>query len=489
MATGANKGRLNVTRGRVLVVSFLAMLCLGGLALAGCSTAAAPTTAPSAGPATDGSVPPSTPMGVSATSTVTESTTTSAAAGSAPLTTAEYLAQLDLAKIMDDGADYASIASRTPVDPQAVVQQLLAKYKNVDRTEVLKAIFRRLTSGAKTETDKEKAVVYFVQKLSVHDFASPFMRLPIFDPLILLDIHAMDCQKCSRLIADLYAAAGYQSRVVDMYGHMVAEVTYDGGWHYADADFFGGGQVVTMPDGHIPSMAELSHNYRLLDNLQPYLEMNVVFSYGSSGKGPSVWTYPSYSYFSAQNYSKNPGYPYYLYKQAAPATSTEQSAEQEMMYGWDERAGEVRRESASDITLSNIPEISTPNVPRIMGVSVDGSSATLSFSADDPEGTLGTYVVFVSRSSRGWDYGSFAGAEPAKHFWANPGGWTSSMYDSLFALPPHDVAELSTKTGTITLPHLAPGRYFVSVMATDSYGETVGKLLYPLSNEVAIAIG
>ncbi len=75
-----------------------------------------------------------------------------------------------------------SIAGEAPVDAQAVVGQLLAKYKNVDRTQVLKEVFNRLTAGAKTETDEEQAVLYFVQKLSVHDFDSPFMSLPIFDP-------------------------------------------------------------------------------------------------------------------------------------------------------------------------------------------------------------------------------------------------------------------------------------------------------------------
>ena len=34
----------------------------------------------------------------------------------------------------------------------------------------------------------------FVQHLSVHDFASPFMALPVFDPLILFQVFAMDCQ-------------------------------------------------------------------------------------------------------------------------------------------------------------------------------------------------------------------------------------------------------------------------------------------------------
>jgi hypothetical protein len=70
--------------------------------------------------------------------------------------------------------------------------------------------------------------------------------------------------------------------VVDFYGHAVAEVSYDGGWHYADADMFGGGQVVTMPDGQIPSVAELSHQPGLLDQIPVHLENDVLSSYPGS---------------------------------------------------------------------------------------------------------------------------------------------------------------------------------------------------------------
>jgi hypothetical protein len=132
--------------------------------------------------------------------------------------TGGYLAQLDLKAIMDRGSDYATMAN------------------------------------------------------------SPFMSLPVFDNLILLELHAMECQKASRMIADIYSAAGYESRLVDMYGQRVAEVKYDGGGHYAEADLFGGGQIVTLPGGTIRSMAELSTHYPLLDKMQVYLANNVLFS-------------------------------------------------------------------------------------------------------------------------------------------------------------------------------------------------------------------
>ena len=39
------------------------------------------------------------------------------------------------------------------------------------------------------------AVLGFVQHLSIHDFASPFIAMPIFDPLILFAVFAMDCRR------------------------------------------------------------------------------------------------------------------------------------------------------------------------------------------------------------------------------------------------------------------------------------------------------
>jgi len=312
------------------------------------------------------------------------------------------------------------------------------------------------------------------------------MSMPIFDPLILFAIKAMDCQKVSKMIADIYSAAGYECRLVDMYGHMVAEVKYDGGWHYADADMFGGGQIVNLPDGHIPSMAELSTSYHLLDKMQVYLENEVLSSYQTSGNkgGGSIssWTYPSYPYFSKNYYSRNPGYPYYLYK-----INQNPAIEANMMYGWDESRGDVKREHATDIVLSDINETLAPTAPTITGISISGLSVKLSF-AESSQAQISGYKIFISKTSRGWDYGSFMGDSTAKQNWANPNGWKPEMYDNLFKLPPSEVAVLDTQVPEITAIDLAKGRYYISVMAIDSYGASIGKQLYPLSNEILVLI-
>lgn len=406
-----------------------------------------------------------------------------AAAGTSPdAATASYLATLNLDQLLAHSASFE--APRFSGDPTSYIGQLRDGLRGVDRVAVLRAVFERLTAGLPSETDKERAVLGFVQKLSVHDFSSPFMSIPIFDPLILFQIGAMDCQRASRLIVDLYAAAGYQGRIVDFYGHAVAEINYDGGWHYADADMFGGGDIVTFADGHIPSVAELSRQYQLLDRLPVYLENVVQATYGSTGKNgaAATWTYPSSAYFSAQYFAGNPGYPVYLSRKAFPASATDPSLD----FGWTDPS-QLERAPASDIVLSDISSRVSPNAPSIEAVSTTGGTIHISV-APDPAAAVSGYRVFVSSTSRGWDYGEFLGSSAAKSDWANPSGWTAAMYGRLFQIPPSDVAKVDSNVPDITVSGLRPGNYFVSVMPRDSYGDSVGRELYPSSNELKVTV-
>lgn len=425
------------------------------------------------------------PSGSRASQTAAGATAGSLAPASQLDATAAYLAQLDLPALLDAAASYG-----TPVaggsDPNAYVAQLQAQYRGVDRVAVLREVFARLTAGAASETDRERAVLGFVQHLSVHDFASPFMGLPIFDPLVLFEVHAMDCQKDSRMVADLYAAAGYRSRVVDFYGHAVAEVSYSGGWHYADADMFGGGEVVTMPDGHIPSVAELSRRPELLDRIPVYLENDVLASYpGSTGKNGAAamaWAYPSYAYFSAAYFASHAGYPAYIARAAFPA----RAPDPDLMFGWGDPAGLVRS-PAADIALGAIPDRASPGPPSVRAVSTGPGEIRLTV-APTGSAPVAAYRVLVGTSSRGWDYGSFGGSQAASAFWASPGGWTPAMYQRLFALPPSDAASVEAAGPTVTVRGLRPGAYFVSVMALDAYGRQVGRELYPSSSELRVAV-
>jgi hypothetical protein len=422
----------------------------------------------------------SAPPGPSAPTSEPASPGSSAAASNSATTS--YLAALNLDQLLAHSASYE--APRFSGDPTTYVDQLRETLRGVDRVAVLHAVFERLTAGLQSETEKEHAVLGFVQELSVHDFSSPFMSIPIFDPLILFQIGAMDCQRASRMIVDLYASAGYQGRVVDFYGHAVAEISYDGGWHYADADMFGGGDIVSFADGHIPSVAELSRQYQLLDRLPVYLENVVQATYGFTGKNGSAatWTYPSAAYFSAQYFAGNPGYPVYLTRKAFPATATDPSLD----FGWTDPS-QLEGTRATDIVLSDISSRVSPNAPSIEAASTTAGTIRISV-ATDPAATVSGYRVFVSSTSRGWDYGEFLGSTAAKSDWANPSGWTAGMYSRLFQIPPSEVSRIDSNSPDITVSGLRPGTYFVSIMPRDSYGDSVGRELYPSSNELKVTV-
>jgi hypothetical protein len=435
--------------------------------------------------------PSSTPPAQSAPpgATSTSSTAPTAAASSLDPTTA-YLAQLDLDVIIRSAADYAHPA-RPSGDPAAAVAAMQAQLRGVDRVAVLKDVFARLTAGIAAETQlardtkKELAVLAFVQQLSVHDFASPYMGLPIFDPLVQFEVHAMDCQKDSRLIADLFSAAGYPSRIVDFYGHAVAEVKYVDTWHYADADMFGGGDIVTMPDGHIPSVAELSADPTLLDRLPVYLENEVLTTYpgeaGKNGAAP-VREYPSYAYFSAEYFAKQPGYPAYISRTVFPTSAPDP----DMTFGWNDPAT-LTRTDATDIRQSPIPERQSPGPPAIESVSASRGVIRVTV-APSGDAAVTAYRVMVGSKSRGWDYGAFLGSSAAAGSWANPGGWVPEMYPHLFSLPPATAADDSSRGPLITVSGLRSGTYFVSVSALDAYGQQVGRTLYPASNELRVVV-
>ena len=58
------------------------------------------------------------------------------------------------------------------------------------------------------------------------------------------------------------------------------------------------------------------------------------------------------------------------------------------------------------------------------------------------------------------------------------------MYDAKFKLPPGDVAVIETTQTAISLPKSRP--LFVTVMAYDKHGESVGRKLYPMSREIVV---
>ena len=54
------------------------------------------------------------------------------------------------------------------------------------------------------------------------------------DPLVLLELGEMRCGHVAGLAVDLFDAMGYEGRLVQLSCHVIAEIKYDGRWHYFD---------------------------------------------------------------------------------------------------------------------------------------------------------------------------------------------------------------------------------------------------------------
>ena len=74
----------------------------------------------------------------------------------------------------------------------------------------------------------------------------------VYDPLVLLELGDMWCTQGAILAIDLFGAAGYPGRLVQLAQHQIAEIYYDGDWHYFDTDSFGNGETILEDDGNIP---------------------------------------------------------------------------------------------------------------------------------------------------------------------------------------------------------------------------------------------
>ena len=145
------------------------------------------------------------------------------------------------------------------------------------------------------------------------------------------------------MAVDLFSSVGYQARLDQLAGHVIAEIYYGGNWHYFDADMFGGGECVFLPNGSIPSVAQLSQHPYLIDSLPADWEPSLQQL--RADVPPQVA--PSWYYFSLQAWDaefpagKAPT-PYVVYKTATPA-----QAANSIYYGWEDCQRRPRAGSAT----------------------------------------------------------------------------------------------------------------------------------------------
>ena len=356
----------------------------------------------------------------------------------------------------------------------------------IDRPVALKHIFETITKEAKTDTERHLAILRFLQRSSYHtNQIIDASGSPLRDPLIYLELSEMACGDVARVAVDLFAAAGYKGRIVQLSSHQIAEIFYDNDWHYFDANIFSGGAVLSMADGSIPSVVELSRSEdRIkLDSLPNYYKSNIRNSCLKSVDVESGISGASYAYFSLLSYQQSGAIPVYYVKKKPNYLEREKS--DDLYYGWN--IYDVIPDTERVLTPLTLH--SSPSIVIIESIRWDTKERLfhLTFYAKDADNDFLGYRVYISNQSRGWDYPIFYGEEDAKFYWTDLGGWKPEMYDAYHRLPLVDVALMVTQSGKLDI-HLPNDEiYFLSIMAYDAYGEKVGRELYPASNEIRIS--
>ena len=399
--------------------------------------------------------------------------------GGGELHTRWYIQTFDPRRYERHGEDYCALDYQGSLEDQyQIAKNIRQRLANIDRQKALLAIFNKVTKGAKTNTEKHLRLLEFIQKSSYHtpDIASYSEGDWVYDPLVLLELGDIWCTQGAILAIDLFGAAGYPGRLVQLAHHQIAEIYYDGDWHYFDTDLFGNGETVLGDNGNIPSVAEMSRGeYQKLDVLPAFQEFNVMDCTGSDAGG--VY-YPSYFYFSSEAYQTDVPQGYYMGLAGA----------YEFERGW--MAIDIAPND--EVLLNDFRAQYTPTKPIFSNVQFDAGYTTLtvSFTATDLDNDLAGYRVYVSNHSRGWDYNQFYGDESTKAYWANPGGWKPDMYEQLFELPPSNISliKLDADQEQVDIPIERGMSYFITVMPFDSYGQSVGRILYPASNELKVTV-
>lgn len=352
--------------------------------------------------------------------------------------------------------------------------------EGVSRKVALQHIFSKVTEGQHSNTDKHIAMLKFLHKSSFHNASlQPIEQTgsSVEDPLILLHLGEMHCSHVSRVAVDLFESAGFRARVVQLGDHQIAEIYYDGGWHYFDGDLFGNGETIVDKNGNIPSVVELSKDPFAIDALGHSLELR----FDGEIRIKST-LYPSYPYFGRAAYGSSGGNGLYYEK-----TATERD-EQNYRFGWDS----YKTSTDDSRVLHEMSPLYQPGAVMVTRIAVDRNNVKgtviLNWEKvkDRDDDVLG-YKVFVSHQSRGWEYGNDLGIPTkGREFVFRTGGWRPSMYEKIFEVPPHDVALVSTKNLFVEIPLPLGEEYFITVMPFDAHGEEVGKQLYLLSHEFYI---
>ena len=193
--------------------------------------------------------------------------------------THEIIYDSSLIKIVDELMDrrHASTILQLNHYTNRYVVPVSSLNTQFDRRKVLFILFYKITAGETTDSGRVEAWVHYLQDRIVHSKYPPMLDNGhcLYCPYWILKNRVGHCGQTNRVIVDGLNAAGFEARVVQLEGHVAAEVLLDGNWRFLDADCLDLGQFIRHADGTIPSAKEIHENPKLIDGVIPYLESNL----------------------------------------------------------------------------------------------------------------------------------------------------------------------------------------------------------------------
>ena len=138
--------------------------------------------------------------------------------------------------------------------------ELLRRTAKTDSKRYLSHLAESLTQGAETDAERVKRILGYVQQTLYYN---PIQITHSSDPVAILESHDARCGQGVTVTVALLEALGIPVKKTPLSHHVVAEATYDGGDHLADALFFGADQP--HRDGRVLSVKELKEDLYFSD--------------------------------------------------------------------------------------------------------------------------------------------------------------------------------------------------------------------------------
>lgn len=264
------------------------------------------------------------------------------------------------------------------------------KISSVDQENIT---FRTVCGNEENQKCHER-MLQFLHKAGIHNLQPIYEdKTLVTDPLVLLELGEMRCGHVARLACDFFDAVGYQTRLVQLGGHIIAEIWYENAGHYFDADIFSKGETAYL-NGKIPSVEELSYHPYLIDSLNTsYYEAAICSSGGQI-------LYPSNPYFNINNYK---GKECFFYVKEASETEC-----LDRYYGWTLYRAIIDEKRVLFDSEVNY-ESSVPKLQEVV-INTEKDKLWLKWEdSNDSNGDLLGYRIFVG--SRNYDYEKFFGEE------------------------------------------------------------------------------